>query len=198
MGYIEIYGVYYIGRGFAIESVWFEDFCEKSISIVRIPLPYQCWHAVSLTTLTQKEDPAGAMTIITGGGAYYASDKIIQHNGCGRSTSPMQVMLNGQSRVYYLLVTVLYRGLWQGVLRMQDCALSPISVNMTIFYSDHPIESSLPILKTGNIFHLKNVQYPTVATCKLMVSCLVEPSGLQGCAYNKTSSRDRDRGRNRF
>lgn len=63
---------------------------------------------------------------------------------------------------------------------MRDCELSPILASMTIFYSDHTIESSLPILKTSNIFKLKNVKYPTVATCKLMVSCLVETPGLQG------------------
>lgn len=30
-----------------------------------------------------KEDTAGTVTKIIGGGAYHASDKIIQHNGCG-------------------------------------------------------------------------------------------------------------------
>lgn len=32
----------------------------------------------------QKEDKAGDVTWIVGGGAYHASDKIIQHNGCGK------------------------------------------------------------------------------------------------------------------
>jgi pectate lyase len=32
----------------------------------------------------QKEDQPGAQTWIVGGGAYKASDKIIQHNGCGK------------------------------------------------------------------------------------------------------------------
>ena len=32
----------------------------------------------------QKEDPAGAVTKIIGGGAFHANDKIIQHNGCGK------------------------------------------------------------------------------------------------------------------
>ncbi|KAJ3543399.1 hypothetical protein NM208_g3597 [Fusarium decemcellulare] len=56
-------GVYCLGGGCTIENVWFEDVCEDAISI--------------------KEDPAGAVTNIIGGGAYHASDKIIQHNGCG-------------------------------------------------------------------------------------------------------------------
>ncbi|KAG6363939.1 hypothetical protein INS49_009042 [Diaporthe citri] len=56
-------GVYCIGGGCTIENVWFEDICEDAISI--------------------KEDTAGTVTRIIGGGAYHASDKIIQHNGCG-------------------------------------------------------------------------------------------------------------------
>ncbi|TDZ74763.1 putative pectate lyase F [Colletotrichum trifolii] len=48
------------GEGF----VWFEDVCEDAISI--------------------KEDKAGDVTWIVGGGAFKASDKIIQHNGCGK------------------------------------------------------------------------------------------------------------------
>ncbi|POS72362.1 pectate lyase F [Diaporthe helianthi] len=46
-------GVYCLGGGCTIENVWFEDVCEDAISI------------------------------IIGGGVYSASDKIIQHNGCG-------------------------------------------------------------------------------------------------------------------
>ncbi|KXH64190.1 pectate lyase C [Colletotrichum salicis] len=46
-----------------LEFVWFEDVCEDAISI--------------------KNDKAGTQTWIVGGGAYHASDKIIQHNGCG-------------------------------------------------------------------------------------------------------------------
>ncbi|KAK6221683.1 polysaccharide lyase family 3 [Colletotrichum tabaci] len=57
-------GVYCLGGGCNIEFVWFEDVCEDAISI--------------------KEDKAGDVTWIVGGGAYHASDKIIQHNGCGR------------------------------------------------------------------------------------------------------------------
>lgn len=57
-------GIYCIGGGCTIENAWFEDVCEDAISI--------------------KEDPAGAVTVIRGGGAFHAADKIIQHNGCGR------------------------------------------------------------------------------------------------------------------
>ncbi|KAF6813101.1 pectate lyase c [Colletotrichum sojae] len=46
-----------------LEFVWFEDVCEDAISI--------------------KNDKAGAQSWIIGGGAYHASDKVIQHNGCG-------------------------------------------------------------------------------------------------------------------
>ncbi|KAF4816687.1 putative pectate lyase F [Colletotrichum siamense] len=46
-----------------LEFVWFEDVCEDAISI--------------------KNDKAGAESWIIGGGAYHASDKVIQHNGCG-------------------------------------------------------------------------------------------------------------------
>ena len=34
-------------------------------------------------TSDQKNDKAGQETWIVGGGAYHASDKIVQHNGCG-------------------------------------------------------------------------------------------------------------------
>ncbi|KFA68434.1 hypothetical protein S40285_08189 [Stachybotrys chlorohalonatus IBT 40285] len=56
-------GVYCLGGGCTIENVWFEEVCEDAISI--------------------KEDAAGVVTRIIGGGAFSASDKIIQHNGCG-------------------------------------------------------------------------------------------------------------------
>ncbi|KAF2682918.1 polysaccharide lyase family 3 protein [Lentithecium fluviatile CBS 122367] len=46
-----------------LEFVWFEDVCEDAISI--------------------KEDTAGKESWIIGGGAYHASDKVVQHNGCG-------------------------------------------------------------------------------------------------------------------
>ncbi|KAI8316580.1 putative pectate lyase F [Colletotrichum sp. SAR11_240] len=46
-----------------LEFVWFEDVCEDAISI--------------------KNDKAGTESWIIGGGAYHASDKVIQHNGCG-------------------------------------------------------------------------------------------------------------------
>jgi hypothetical protein len=46
-----------------LEFVWWEDVCEDALSI--------------------KKDVAGAQSWIIGGGAYHASDKVIQHNGCG-------------------------------------------------------------------------------------------------------------------
>ncbi|KKK13999.1 hypothetical protein P175DRAFT_0559363 [Aspergillus ochraceoroseus IBT 24754] len=46
-----------------LEFVWFEDVCEDAITI--------------------KNDKPGQETWIRGGGAYHASDKIVQHNGCG-------------------------------------------------------------------------------------------------------------------
>ncbi|CAG7850214.1 Probable pectate lyase F; Flags: Precursor [Serendipita indica DSM 11827] len=46
-----------------LQNVWFEDVCEDAITI--------------------KGDTAGQVSQIIGGGALKASDKIIQHNGCG-------------------------------------------------------------------------------------------------------------------
>ncbi|RYP58034.1 hypothetical protein DL769_009148 [Monosporascus sp. CRB-8-3] len=46
-----------------LEFVWFEDVCEDAITI--------------------RGDKAGQESWIVGGGAYHASDKIVQHNGCG-------------------------------------------------------------------------------------------------------------------
>ncbi|CBY01376.1 similar to pectate lyase [Plenodomus lingam JN3] len=46
-----------------LEFVWWEDVCEDALSI--------------------KEDAAGKESWVIGGGAYHASDKVIQHNGCG-------------------------------------------------------------------------------------------------------------------
>ncbi|THW81669.1 pectate lyase-like protein [Aureobasidium pullulans] len=46
-----------------LEYVWFEDVCEDAISI--------------------KNDKSGSQSWIIGGGAYHASDKVVQHNGCG-------------------------------------------------------------------------------------------------------------------
>ncbi|KAF2240180.1 polysaccharide lyase family 3 protein [Trematosphaeria pertusa] len=56
-------GVYCYG-GCNLEFVWFEDVCEDAISI--------------------RDDGPNDQTWIVGGGAYHASDKIIQHNGCGK------------------------------------------------------------------------------------------------------------------
>ncbi len=46
-----------------LEFVWFEDVCEDAITV--------------------KNDASGDHSWIIGGGAYHASDKIVQHNGCG-------------------------------------------------------------------------------------------------------------------
>lgn len=59
-------GVYCLGSC-TLEYVWFEDVCEDAISI--------------------KGD--GTANII-GGGAYGASDKVIQHNGCGSVNVSLQ------------------------------------------------------------------------------------------------------------
>ncbi|KAH9878119.1 hypothetical protein J1614_003336 [Plenodomus biglobosus] len=45
------------------QFVWWEDVCEDALSI--------------------KDDGAGKESWVIGGGAYHASDKVIQHNGCG-------------------------------------------------------------------------------------------------------------------
>ncbi|KAG8759357.1 hypothetical protein FRC14_006109 [Serendipita sp. 396] len=46
-----------------LKFVWFEDVCEDAITV--------------------KGDKAGEHSWIIGGGAYKASDKVVQHNGCG-------------------------------------------------------------------------------------------------------------------
>jgi len=62
IGKDQMEGVYCLGSC-NLEFVWFEDVCEDAISI--------------------KEDGAGDVVNIIGGGAFHASDKVIQHNGCG-------------------------------------------------------------------------------------------------------------------
>ncbi|PHH51011.1 putative pectate lyase F [Ceratocystis fimbriata CBS 114723] len=52
-------GVYCIGPC-TLENVWFEDVCEDAISI-----------------------KGNGLATISGGGAFKAADKVIQHNGCG-------------------------------------------------------------------------------------------------------------------
>lgn len=84
-------GVYCIGGGCTIENVWFEDVCEDAISMYSPPpLPnlylisvYPRSSADDAISHGSKEDTAGTVTRIIGGGAYHASDKIVQHNGCG-------------------------------------------------------------------------------------------------------------------
>lgn len=64
-----------------LEFVWFEDVCEDAITIVCGNNP--CLDENSRLIVQQKNDEAGEETWIIGGGAYYAADKIVQHNGCG-------------------------------------------------------------------------------------------------------------------
>jgi pectate lyase len=65
-----------------LEFVWFEDVCEDAITIVSLCCCssrsqfYPNWPE-------KKNDKSGEETWIIGGGAYHASDKIVQHNGCG-------------------------------------------------------------------------------------------------------------------
>ncbi|KAK7224372.1 hypothetical protein V2G26_012375 [Clonostachys chloroleuca] len=68
-------GVYCLGSC-NLEFVWFEDVCEDAISI--------------------KGD--GTANII-GGGAYHASDKVIQHNGCGH-VNIVNFYANDYGKVY--------------------------------------------------------------------------------------------------
>lgn len=62
-----------------IEFVWFEDVCEDAISI--------------------KNDKAGAQSWIVGGGAYKASDKVVQHNGCG-TVNIINYYVNDYGKLY--------------------------------------------------------------------------------------------------
>ena len=68
-------GIYCLGSC-NLEFVWFEDVCEDAISI--------------------KGD--GTANII-GGGAYHASDKVIQHNGCGH-VNIVNFYANDYGKVY--------------------------------------------------------------------------------------------------
>ncbi|KAF7558215.1 hypothetical protein G7Z17_g201 [Cylindrodendrum hubeiense] len=62
IGADQMEGVHCLGAC-TLKFVWFEDVCEDAITI--------------------KGDSKGDETWIIGGGAYHASDKIVQHNGCG-------------------------------------------------------------------------------------------------------------------
>lgn len=55
-------GIHCVGHC-TLQNVWFEDVCEDAITI--------------------KGDKAGETSQIIGGGALKASDKVVQHNGCG-------------------------------------------------------------------------------------------------------------------
>ncbi|CAG9949159.1 unnamed protein product [Clonostachys rosea f. rosea IK726] len=62
IGKNQMEGVHCLGPC-TLRFVWFEDVCEDAITI--------------------KGDKKGEESWIIGGGAYHASDKIVQHNGCG-------------------------------------------------------------------------------------------------------------------
>lgn len=49
----------------------------------------------------QENDVKGLETLIIGGGAYHASDKIIQHNGCG-TVNIMNFYAEDYGKVYRL------------------------------------------------------------------------------------------------
>jgi hypothetical protein len=74
-------------------------------------------------TRFQKEDRAGDVTNIIGGGAYHASDKVIQHNGCGRVN--VRNLRRGPSCFLSLTRSLDYqllrRRLWQGLPLMRNC-----------------------------------------------------------------------------
>lgn len=59
--------------------------CEDAITIVRSFSSYLPKDRNKTTYLSnpQKGDKAGQESWIVGGGAYKASDKVVQHNGCG-------------------------------------------------------------------------------------------------------------------
>ncbi|CAH0020853.1 unnamed protein product [Clonostachys rhizophaga] len=62
-----------------LRFVWFEDVCEDAITV--------------------KGDKAGDHSWIIGGGAYKASDKIVQHNGCG-TVNIINFYANDYGKVY--------------------------------------------------------------------------------------------------
>lgn len=62
-----------------LEFVWFEDVCEDAISI--------------------KQDKPGKESWIVGGGAYHASDKVVQHNGCG-TVNIINFYVNDYGKLY--------------------------------------------------------------------------------------------------
>jgi hypothetical protein len=62
-----------------LEYVWFEDVCEDAITI--------------------KEDKPGKESWIIGGGAYKASDKVVQHNGCG-TVNIINFYVNDYGKLY--------------------------------------------------------------------------------------------------
>lgn len=66
-------------------------------------------------TSDQKNDKAGQETWIVGGGAYHASDKIVQHNGCGTVNVSNHAILSLLKKKKLTLSAdhqFLRRGLW--------------------------------------------------------------------------------------
>jgi hypothetical protein len=97
-------GVYCKGGGCNLEFVWFEDVCEDAISI--------------------KEDRPGDVTNIIGGGAYHASDKVIQHNGCGRVNVRDPLIHHATYSILSDTILdhqLLCRGLRQGLPLVRNC-----------------------------------------------------------------------------
>lgn len=62
-----------------LEFVWWEDVCEDALTI--------------------KNDVAGQESWIIGGGAYKASDKVVQHNGCG-TVNIINFYVNDYGKLY--------------------------------------------------------------------------------------------------
>ncbi|CAH0050808.1 unnamed protein product [Clonostachys solani] len=78
IGKNQMEGVHCLGAC-TLRFVWFEDVCEDAITI--------------------KGDKAGEHSWIIGGGAYKASDKIVQHNGCG-TVNIINFYANDYGKVY--------------------------------------------------------------------------------------------------
>lgn len=62
-----------------LEFVWWEDVCEDALTI--------------------KNDVVGQQSWVIGGGAYKASDKVVQHNGCG-TVNIINFYVNDYGKLY--------------------------------------------------------------------------------------------------
>ncbi|KAL5374016.1 hypothetical protein DPSP01_012250 [Paraphaeosphaeria sporulosa] len=51
--------------------------------------------------ITIKNDVAGQQTNIVGGGAYHASDKVVQHNGWGKHRQHLQFYVEDYGKLYW-------------------------------------------------------------------------------------------------